>query len=67
MIASELGVSERAGRALQRARGDQQLDRRRERARDGEHAERRKAEREDAPLAVDVAERAAEQDQRARA
>jgi hypothetical protein len=29
MIASELGVSERAGGALQRARRDQRLDRRR--------------------------------------
>ena len=56
---------QRAGRALQRARRDQRPVRRRDRAREREHAERGDPEHEHAPLAVDVAERAADQDQRA--
>ncbi len=55
---------ERAGRALQRASGDQHVDRRGSRTQQGEQAERGDARREDATLAVDVAERAADQDQR---
>ena len=56
---------QRAERALQRAAGDQQLDARRDGAQHRDDAEAGDAEREDAPLAEDVAERAADQDQRA--
>src|SRR5947207_841621 len=55
---------ERAGRALQRASGDQHVDRRSSGTQQGEQAERGDAGREDATLAVDVAERATDQDQR---
>ena len=56
---------QRRRRALARPRCDQDLDRRRERAGHGEDAEARESQREDPPLTVDVAERAADQDQRA--
>ena len=65
ITASELGHEQRAGDALQRARRDQQADARRERAQHRGRAEAADAEREHAPLAVEVAERAADQDQRA--
>ena len=54
-----------SGRALERTRADQHAHRRRERAGERQRTERRHAEREHAPLAVDVAQRAADQDQRA--
>ena len=65
MIASELGVSSapaapcsaRAAISVPIVGATAQSER--------QHAERGDAEREDAPLAVDVAERAADQDQRA--
>ena len=65
MIASELGVEQRPGRALEGPRADQDLDGRRQRARERETPNAADADREHAPLAVDVAERAADQDQRA--
>ena len=48
-----------------RASGDERADRRRERTGERGDAEAKDAEREDPPLAVQVAERAADQDQRA--
>ena len=63
MIASEAGVSSAPGDALQRARDDQQLDRRRQRADQRGDAEAGDAEREHAPLAVEVGERAGDEDQ----
>ena len=56
---------QRARDPLQRARDDQQLDGRRQRAEQRRDAEARHAEREHAPLAVDVGERAGHEDQRA--
>jgi hypothetical protein len=56
---------QRAGHALKRAGRDEDLDRRRQRARDRGDAERPDAEREHAPLPEDVAQRAADQQQRA--
>ena len=58
---------QRAERALQRARADQQLDRRRDRADERRGAEARGADREDPPPAVEVAERAADEDRATRA
>ena len=55
---------ERAERALQRAAGDQHLDARRDRAQQRDDAEAGDADREHAPLAEHVAERAADEDQR---
>jgi hypothetical protein len=65
MIANDAGGSEQcAGDSLERARDDQQLDRRRERAQQRGQPEASHAEREHAPLAVDVRERARHEDQR---
>ena len=56
---------QRAEDALQGAPGDEHLDRRGQRADDADDAEAGHAEREDPPLAVEVAERAADEDERA--
>ena len=56
---------QRAEHALQRAPGDEHLDRRRQGADDAHDAEARDADGEDPPLAVEVAERAADEDERA--
>ena len=55
---------QRAEHSLQDARRDEHADRRRQRARERHDTEADQAEREDAALAVDVAERSADQDQR---
>ena len=63
--ASEAGVEQRAGDALQPAEDDQGVRVRRHGAERGGEPERRHADREDAERAEDVAERAADEDQRA--
>ena len=64
MIASDAGVSSAPETPCSARASDQQLDGRRERAQQRRDAEARDAEREDAPLAVDVGERAGDEDQR---
>ena len=64
MIASELGVTRAPAAPCSARAAIRKLDGRRDRAGQREHAERRDADGEDPPLAVDVAERAADQDQR---
>ena len=64
MIASELGTSSAPNAPCSAARADQQLDRRRDRADERRAAEAGRADREDPPPAVEVAERAADEDQR---
>ena len=65
MIASEAGVSSAPETPCSARATHEQLDRRRERAEQRRDAEARDAEREDAPLAVEVGQRAGDEDQRA--
>ena len=58
------GREQRAEHALQRAGEDEQLDRRRDRAQQRGDAEPGDARREHAPLAVQIGERAGDEDQR---
>ena len=64
MMASEAGVSSAPNTPCSAAGEDQQLDRRRERAQQRGDAEPGDADREHAPLAVQVGERAGDEDQR---
>jgi hypothetical protein len=59
------GCQQRARGTLKRASGNEQLDRRRERAEQRRGAEADDPDRKDPPLAVEVTERPADQDQRA--
>ena len=64
ITASAAGVSSAPGHPLQGPRADEHLDRRRQGADQRGRAEQEHAEREHAPLAEDVAQRAADQQQR---